>query len=106
VSLEQRTGRGRGAEARANRSREELDRQLLNERPAVEVRTIVNDITAAERFLALASLEVEQAVILEDAERARFADGASDFFGVNLREEASADRGCGASRPASTTCGR
>lgn len=91
VPLERRTGHGRVAEARANLSRLELDRQLLNERIGVEVRNIANDITAAERFLALATLEVEQAAILEEAERERFADGASDFFVVNLREEASAD---------------
>lgn len=91
VPLERRTGRGRVAEARANLSRLELDRQLLNERIAVEVRNIANDIKAAERFVALATLEVEQAAILEEAERERFADGASDFFVVNLREEASAD---------------
>jgi outer membrane protein TolC len=91
VPLERRTGRGKVAEARANLSRLELERQFLNEKIEVEVRNIANDITAAERFLELAVQEVEQSEILEQAERSRFADGASDFFVVNLREEAAAD---------------
>jgi outer membrane protein TolC len=91
VPLERRTGQGKIAEARANLNRLELERQLLNEKIAVEVRNIANDITAATRFLELAVEEVEQADILARAERARFEDGASDFFVVNLREEAAAD---------------
>jgi len=91
VPLERRLGRGKVAEARANLSRLEYDRQLLNEQIEVEVRNIANDIMAADRFLELASQEVEQAQILEEAERIRFDDGASDFFVVNLREEAAAD---------------
>jgi outer membrane protein TolC len=91
IPLERRTGRGKVAEARANLSRLEHERQLLNEQIEVEVRNIANDITAAQRFFDLAAEEVVQAQILEDAERQRFEDGASDFFVVNLREEASAD---------------
>jgi len=91
VPLERRTGQGKVAEARANLSRLELERQLLNEKIEVEVRNIANDITAATRFLELAVQEVEQAEILARAERSRFDDGASDFFVVNLREEAAAD---------------
>ena len=91
IPLERRTGRGRIAEAHANMSRLEVERQLLNERIEVEVRNFANDITAAERFVELATEEVTQATILEDAERHRFDDGASDFFVVNLREEATAE---------------
>lgn len=91
VPLERRLGRGKVVEARANLSRLELERQLLNDQIEVEVRNIANDIFAAERFLELATQEVEQAAILEEAERLRFDDGASDFFVVNLREEATAD---------------
>jgi len=91
VPLERRRGRGKIAEARANLSRLEHERRLLDERIEMEVRNIANDIDAAERLLALAGAEVKQAEILEDAERHRFDDGASDFFVVNLREEATAD---------------
>ena len=91
VPLERRTGRGKVAEARANVSRLEHERQLLNEQIDLEVRNIANDINAAERFLDLAGQEVDQAGILEEAERVRFDDGASDFFVVNLREESTAD---------------
>jgi len=34
---------------------------------------------------------VEQARVLMDAERRRFASGASDFFLVNVREQTAAD---------------
>jgi len=46
---------------------------------------------AARRFVDLAAQEVEQADLLAAAERDKFEDGASDFFVVNLREEAAAD---------------
>ncbi len=91
VPLERRTGQGKVAEARANLSRLELDRQLLNEQIELEIRNVANDINAAKRFVDLAAQEVDQAQILEQAERERFAQGASDFFVVNLREEAAAD---------------
>lgn len=91
VPLERRSGRGQIAQARANLNRLEYERRLLDERIEIEVRSIANDIEAAERFVDLAAEEVAQARILEEAERHRFDDGASDFFVVNLREEATAD---------------
>ena len=91
VPIETRTARGRIDSARANLDRLALDRQLLDERIEVEVRTLANDLAAAYRFVELARQEVEQAGILAQAERERFREGASDFFLVNLREEAAAN---------------
>lgn len=91
VPIETRTARGRIDAARANLDRLAFDRQLLNERIEVEIRTLANDLSAAYRFVELARQELEQAAILAQAERERFREGASDFFLVNLREEAAAN---------------
>jgi outer membrane protein TolC len=90
IPIETRTARGQIDAAQANLSRLDLDRRLLEERIAVEIRTLANDLSAAYRFVVLATQEVEQADVLSRAERDRFAEGASDFFLVNLREEAAA----------------
>lgn len=91
IPIETRTARGQIDNAQANLSRLDLDRRLLEERIAVEIRTLANDLSAAFRFVELATQEVEQADVLSRAERDRFAEGASDFFLVNLREEAAAN---------------
>lgn len=91
IPIEQRSARGRIAESEANLNRLTLDQQLLNERIAIEIRNIANELLAARRFVDLAAQEVEQADLLAAAERDKFEDGASDFFVVNLREEAAAD---------------
>lgn len=91
IPIETRTARGQIDSAQANLSRLDLDRRLLEERIAVEIRTLANDLSAAFRFVELATQEVEQADVLSRAERDRFAEGASDFFLVNLREEAAAN---------------
>lgn len=91
IPIETRTARGQIDAAQANLSRLDFDRRLLEERIEVEIRTLANDLSAAFRFVELATQEVEQADILSRAERDRFAEGASDFFLVNLREEAAAN---------------
>lgn len=91
IPIETRTARGQIDAAQANLSRLDLDRRLLEERITVEIRTLANDLSAAFRFVDLATQEVEQADVLSRAERDRFAEGASDFFLVNLREEAAAN---------------
>lgn len=91
IPIETRTARGQISAAQANLSRLDLDRRLLEERIVVEIRTLANDLSAAFRFVDLATQEVEQADVLSRAERDRLAEGASDFFLVNLREEAAAN---------------
>jgi len=91
IPIETRTARGQISTAQANLSRLDYDRRLLEERIDVEIRTLANDLSAAFRFVELATQEVEQADVLSRAERDRFAEGASDFFLVNLREESAAN---------------
>lgn len=91
IPIETRKARGQIDAAQANLSRLDLDRRLLEERIGVEIRTLANDLSAAYRFVELATQETEQADVLARAERERFAEGASDFFVVNLREEAAAN---------------
>ncbi len=91
IPIETRKARGQIDAAQANLSRLDLDRRLLEERIGVEIRTLANDLSAAYRFVELATQETEQADVLSRAERERFAEGASDFFVVNLREEAAAN---------------
>lgn len=91
IPLERRQGRGKVAESRAKMAQLALERQLASDQIAVEIRNLSNDLSAAEQFVTLATQEVEQAALLARAEAERFANGASDFFLVNLREEAAAD---------------
>ncbi|MGE3849391.1 MAG: TolC family protein [Gammaproteobacteria bacterium] len=91
IPLETRRGRGMAAEARSRLRQLELDRQLLQDQVAIEIDKLETTIDAAREFVGLTSAEVEQAALMEQAERDRFSAGASDFFLVNLREERSAD---------------
>ncbi len=91
IPLETRRGRGKVSEARARMNQLELDRTLLEQRLGNEVRKLGTNIEAMREFVALTGDEAVQAELMEDAERKRFAAGASDFFVVNLREERSAD---------------
>lgn len=91
IPLERRQGRGKVAESRAKMAQLALERQLASDQIAVEIRNLSNDLLAAEQFVSLATQEVAQASLLARAEAERFANGASDFFLVNLREEAAAD---------------
>jgi outer membrane protein TolC len=91
IPLERRLGKGKVAESRAKIEKLSLDRRLQAEQIEVEIRNLANDLAAAERFVELATAEVEQATLLASSETERFEQGASDFFVVNLREEAAAD---------------
>ncbi|MEM7568518.1 MAG: TolC family protein [Pseudomonadota bacterium] len=91
LPLERRQAKGRIASAQAEA--EALDRQakLLEDQIAIEIQTILIDLTTASDLLKLAALDVTQADIMKNAEQRRFAQGASDFFLVNVREETAAD---------------
>ncbi len=91
IPLERRRGQGLVAQARAKIRQLELERHLLTDQVANEIRKIENNIEAARQFVAITAQEVSQAALMETAEHTRFAAGASDFFLVNLREERSAD---------------
>jgi outer membrane protein TolC len=91
VPLERRYARGRLAQARAKRDALEFERQRLEDQIELELRNILLDLNVAQELAKLAKQEMEQAEVMRLAERQRFRQGASDFFLVNLREEAAAN---------------
>lgn len=88
--LQRRTARGDLAAAEAELSALQQRRRMLEDRAEVELRNIVLDVGMSEQRVALVAQEVAQSEEMEKAERRRFSSGASDFFLVNLREEAAA----------------
>lgn len=93
IPLETRRGRGAVDEARANLAQLAYQRQQLEEQLVAEIQQIGNSLEAARNFALLTAQEVEQARLMESAERQLFEEGASDFFLLNLREERTADAG-------------
>lgn len=91
VPLERRQAKGRIASAEAEAQAIGQQARLLEDQIAVEIQTILIDLTTASDLLKLAALDVSQADIMKNAEQRRFAQGASDFFLVNVREETAAD---------------
>jgi len=91
VPLEMRQARGRLASAKASMNAISQQARLMEDRIAVEIETILIELRTASDVLELASLEVSQADTMRNAEQRRFAQGASDFFLVNVREETAAD---------------
>lgn len=91
LPLERRAAQGRIAQTSAEldalaRRRQQTEEQITN---AIEGLRI--DVTAAERLRGLAEAEEARARTMAHAERRRFTLGSSDFFLVNVREEAAAD---------------
>ncbi len=91
VPLGRRVARGQIGRARAELEALRQERRLARDRIAVELRDFLLTLEAAEELYELAQQEVQQAEIVRAAEQRRFEGGASDFFLVNLREEALAD---------------
>ncbi|WP_091740924.1 TolC family protein [Phenylobacterium immobile] len=91
LPLQQRQARGRLAEVAAEIDGLRRRRQWLEDQIMVEIRNIGLQLEANDRIVALTSEEVALTARLAEAERRRFALGASDFILVNLREEQAAD---------------
>ncbi|WP_375404306.1 TolC family protein [uncultured Sphingomonas sp.] len=91
VPLQRRQAKGRIAEVRAEIDGLRTRERLITDQIAVEVRGIVIAVDGAERTATLAAQEAELADRMAAAERRRFQLGASDFFVLNLREEAGTD---------------
>jgi outer membrane protein TolC len=91
VPLERRQAKGRIAEARAEIDGLRTRQRLIRDQIAVEVQGIVIAVEGAERTAVLAAEEADLADRMAAAERRRFELGASDFFLLNLREEAATD---------------
>jgi outer membrane protein TolC len=91
VPLQRRRARGELAAERAERDAILFAERQLSERIEIEVRNILVELDAATELVNIASEEVTQARLMQQAEVRRFESGASDFFLVNIREEAAAD---------------
>ena len=91
MPLQRRAAKGKLQQSRAKLEEQRQEQRLLQDEIEIELRNIVLELNAARELAELARLEVGQARTLRDAERQRFESGASDFFLVNLREQATAD---------------
>lgn len=90
VPLQQRAAKGQRAANEADIAAQALRRRQLEEQIAVELDTILADISATRQLAELAAAEQARAAELAVAERRRFELRASDLFLVQVREEAEA----------------
>lgn len=91
MPLQNRAAKGQVAAAEANINALEWRRRQSEEQIIAEVAQLSTNLTAAERLAVLARDEEVQAEKLASGERRLFQAGASDFFLVNLREDAAAN---------------
>lgn len=93
LPLQRRVAKGRIDQTTAEieairRRRQQTEEQIVN-----AIDALVIDVRATERLRTLAVEEHDRATTMARAEARRFTMGASDFFLVNVREEAAADAG-------------
>jgi outer membrane protein TolC len=91
LPLQQSAARGRLAQTNAEIEAQRQRRRLLEDQIGAEVNQLVVAVDATARLRTLARDEQARALDMAAAERRRFSAGASDFFLVNVREEAAAD---------------
>ena len=91
VPIERRTARARLEQERNKLSALEFETREAADRMEQALLELGLRRTFARSLFGLATQEVEQLRALQEAERRRFAAGASDFFLVNVREENTAN---------------
>ncbi len=91
VPIQQRTARGRLDQTRADLDGFQQRRRFIEDQIRIEIGNLSVAARQARRLLGIAIDEADRALTMASAERRRFQEGASDFFVVNLREEAAAD---------------
>ena len=91
MPLPLREARGGYRAAKAELAAVDASMRGLKDRVGAEVRSAVVALRAAEQSVTLAGQQVGAAYELADAERTRFAEGASELVIVNLREIQAAD---------------
>ena len=91
VPLQQRVARGRLGQTRADIDGFQQRRRLIEDQIRAEIMGLSIAARQARRLLGIAIDEQDRALAMARAERRRFQEGASDFFLVNIREEAAAD---------------
>lgn len=91
MPLQNRAAKGQVAAAEASITALEWRRRQSEEQITAEIAQLSTNLTTAERLAVLARDEEVQAEKLASGERRLFQAGASDFFLVNLREDAAAN---------------
>lgn len=91
LPLQQSAARGRIAQTNAEIDAFKQRRRFLEDQIIADIGAIDIAVTNSARLTVLARDEAERASTMAAAERRRFSLGASDFFLVNVREEAAAD---------------
>ena len=91
VPIQQRTARGRIATTLSDLDGFQQRRRFIEDQIRVEIGGLSIAARQARQLLGIAIDEQDRALTMASAERRRFQEGASDFFLVNLREEAAAD---------------
>jgi len=91
VPLQQRTARGRLGQTTAEIEGFQQRRRFLEDQIRTEIASLTIAARQSQRLLGIAIDEQDRAALMAAAERRRFQEGASDFFLVNIREEAAAD---------------
>jgi outer membrane protein TolC len=91
VPLQQRMARGRLGQTQAELEGFQQRRRFLEDQIRIEIGGLSIAARQSRRLLGIAIDEQDRALTMAAAERRRFQEGASDFFLVNIREEAAAD---------------
>ena len=91
VPLQQSAARGRIAQTNAEIEAVRQRARLLEDQIGADVTQLGVAVDATARLRRIAEDEQDRALTMASAERRRFEAGASDFFLVNVREEAAAD---------------
>ena len=91
LPLQQSAARGRIAQTNAEIDAFKQRRRFLEDQITADIGAIDIAVTNSARLALLARDEADRARTMAAAERRRFTLGASDFFLVNVREEAAAD---------------
>lgn len=87
IPLQQRLGEGRAAKARAKLRALEHEQRLVRDQIAQQLQYLENDLATAERTIEWSSKEVQVANKMQASESKLFANGGSDYFLLNMREE-------------------
>ncbi len=88
IPLGQRSARGSFRTAKADLDRLAFQRQQLIEQYVVELENLMLGVDMSQERLRLTQKNAAQTQEMQRAEEVRFTNGASDFFLLNLREEA------------------
>jgi outer membrane protein TolC len=87
IPLQQNLGQGMMKQTQSELRQIEQRRRLLNDQISAEIQTVANNYHAARQYAEYAQKETEAAEAMRRAENLRFAEGAADFFLLNMRED-------------------